>query len=319
MDTVPESPARRPGGPQVRAPRPWPAFAVCAAVLALAFALPLSALPRFALKSDLYSHILLVPFVSGYLIWLRKADLAGARPGRRPVWPVLLPVLAGVASLGAWVALSRRAGPLAQADYLSYTVFAFVCFLIAGFVWCFGWDTARRQVFPLGFLLFMAPFPVAVVDASEEFLRQASALTAAGFFAVTGETVLRDGTVFHLPGIHIEVARECSGIHSTLALLMTSLVAGHMFLRSPWKKAALAFAVVPLGIVRNGFRVLVISLLCVHVDPGMIDSPIHHQGGPIFFALFLVPFVGLLYLLRRWEGPGKPRKPSSTGPARTAT
>ena len=33
----------------------------------------------------------------------------------------------------------------------------------------------------------------------------------------------------------------------------------------------------------------------------MIDSPIHHRGGPLFFALSLVPLFLLLWWLRRQE------------------
>jgi len=53
--------------------------------------------------------------------------------------------------------------------------------------------------------------------------------------------------------------------------------------------------VIPLGILRNGFRILVIGMLCVFVGPHMIDSPIHHRGGPLFFALSLVPLFILLW------------------------
>ena len=79
-----------------------------------------------------------------------------------------------------------------------------------------------------------------------------------------------------------------------------------MFLRSPWKRAVLTLAVIPLAIIRNGFRILTISWLCVHVGPEMIDSPIHHRGGPIFFILSLIPFFALLFLLRR-HGAKTPR------------
>jgi len=59
--------------------------------------------------------------------------------------------------------------------------------------------------------------------------------------------------------------------------------------------------VIPLAIARNGFRILVIGLLCVHIGPHMSDSFIHHRGGPIFFALSLIPLALLLFSLRRHD------------------
>ncbi len=58
-----------------------------------------------------------------------------------------------------------------------------------------------------------------------------------------------------------------------------------------------------LGIVRNAFRIFVLSELCVHVNPNFIDSPLHHRGGPIFFALSLVPFFLLVWIVKKLDGP----------------
>ena len=107
------------------------------------------------------------------------------------------------------------------------------------------------------------------------------------------------GLIFQLPGFSMEVAPQCSGIHSSLALFITSLLAGYFFLRSRWKRATLAVAVIPLAMLRNGFRVFTIGELCVHIGPEMINSYIHHHGGPFFFVLSLVPFFLLLYFLMR--------------------
>jgi exosortase/archaeosortase family protein len=60
-------------------------------------------------------------------------------------------------------------------------------------------------------------------------------------------------------------------------------------------------AVIPLALIRNGFRIFTIGQLCVSVGPHMIDSPIHHRGGPIFFALSLIPFFALTYFLLRTD------------------
>ena len=129
----------------------------------------------------------------------------------------------------------------------------------------------------------------------------ASAEATALYFAIAGTTLVRHGTVFELPGIVLEVAQECSGIRSSWVLVITSLLASHLFLKSPWRRLVLVAFVIPLGILRNGFRVFVIGLLCVHVGPHMVDSAIHRQGGPLFFALSLVPLFLLLWWLRRQE------------------
>ena len=97
------------------------------------------------------------------------------------------------------------------------------------------------------------------------------------------------GLIFQLPNITIEVAQECSGIRSSWVLLMTSILAANLFLKTSWRRFALVAFVIPLAILRNGFRILVIGLLCVNIGPQMIHSVIHRRGGPLFFALSLIP------------------------------
>src|SRR5438046_4466274 len=157
-------------------------------------------------------------------------------------------------------------------------------------------------MFPLFFLAFMIPLPEAAVDFLENASKQGSAEVANWLFLISGTPALRTGTVFQLPGITIMVAKECSGIRSSLVLVITSLLAANMFLRTTWRRALLVTAVIPLGLLRNGLRILVISLLCVHIGPEMINSPIHRRGGPIFFVSSLIPFFVLVWWLRRGEG-----------------
>jgi exosortase/archaeosortase family protein len=78
-------------------------------------------------------------------------------------------------------------------------------------------------------------------------------------------------------------------------------MAGNLFLRSPWRRLFLALFVIPLAILRNGFRICVIGELCVHVSHDMVHSWIHHHGGPVFFVLSLFPFVLVLIWLRKSE------------------
>jgi len=120
-------------------------------------------------------------------------------------------------------------------------------------------------------------------------------------FHLSNVPFLRAGAVFQLPNITIEVAQECSGIRSSWVLLMTSILAANLFLKTPWRRFALVAFIIPLAILRNGFRILVIALLCVNIGPQMIHSVIHRRGGPIFFALSLIPLFALLWWLRKGE------------------
>jgi exosortase C (VPDSG-CTERM-specific) len=281
-------------------------FALAAAALALCFARPLYGLARFALHRDLYSYILLVPFISIYLIWMIRRSLPRAPGDDRGI--AALPLAAGVALL-TWYWMGARSGAATRPeDSFALISLSFVAFLIGLFCLFYGRRGLKAALFPLAFLVFLSPLPVAVTDGIEKFLQHSSAAAADGLFVISGTPVFSQGLVFRLSDISIEVAPECSGIHSTLVLFLTSLLAGYLFLRSPWKRSLLTLAVIPLAILRNGFRVFTIGELCVHIGPQMIDSYIHRHGGPFFFILSLVPFFLLLAYLSKSESRGQTPK-----------
>ena len=275
------------------------AFAGWIAAATLAFILPLTRLMLYSAQSPLLSYIPLVPAVAAYLLYIRRTKLTTAY--RSSIGgAVVLGVIAG-AALAAAIGLSGR---LSVNDGLALTTLAYVCVVAAGGFLFLGSSWMASAAFPIGFLLFMIPLPDAMVYSIESASVLASADVSAWLFRVTGTPLLRDGTVLALPGIVLEVARECSGIHSSWVLFITSLVASHLFLDSPWRRLILVAFVIPLAIVRNSVRILTIGLLCVHVGPHMIESYIHRRGGPIFFALSLIPLFLLLVWLRRQERRG---------------
>lgn len=84
-------------------------------------------------------------------------------------------------------------------------------------------------------------------------------------------------------------------------LVASSILAANLFLKTTWRRFVVVAIVIPLGILRNGFRIFVIGLLCVHVGPQMIHSLIHRRGGPLFFVVSLVPLLLVLWLLRKGD------------------
>ena len=66
-------------------------------------------------------------------------------------------------------------------------------------------------------------------------------------------------------------------------------------------KALLALAVIPLTIVKNGIRIVSLTLLAVHVNPSFLTGQLHHEGGIVFFVLALLLLSPLFRLLQRSE------------------
>jgi exosortase C (VPDSG-CTERM-specific) len=265
-------------------------------LLTLLFIQPLTGLMLYAAHSDLHSHILLAPFITGYLLYIQRGRLPAAYRSS-----IAGAVTAGGIGFAALAAGIGWRGSLSINDGLALMALAFVSFAAAGGFLFLGSKWMAATAFPVAFLIFMVPLPDAAVDWLEKASMLASAEAAAGYFRLAGTPLLRQGTVFELPGIVLRVAQECSGIRSSWVLFIASLLASHLFLKTRWRRIALVAFVIPLGILRNGFRIFVVGLLCVHVGPHMIDSIIHRRGGPLFFALSLVPLFLLLWWLRRQE------------------
>lgn len=274
-------------------------FFLATALLALLFGAPLYHLLRLATSDDLYSDIPVVPLLSLYLIWLRRERVpASFQPS--PL-PAVLLSLAGLLVLAAWWLPARQIVPPTE-DFLAANIFAFLL-LFGGICFVFlGKAFMGAFACPMALLAFTIPFPSALRQYIDTFLQHGSAVFAGLFFDFTGDPVIRDGLNFHLPNMVIQVAPECSGIHSTVVLTIVSIAGAWLFLRSPWKRAFLVLLVVPLALIRNGFRIFVICRLCMAYGPQMLNAPIHRHGGPLFFILSLLPFYLVLLLLRKTEG-----------------
>jgi exosortase len=190
-------------------------------------------------------------------------------------------------------------------DYLSLCTSGFVLWLIGGFVGFFGKTAIRKAMFPLLFLFFAVPVPAAVLDHSTIFLQQMSAGAVDAIFSMIGLPYLRYGTVFELPEVTIEVAEQCSGIRSSLALLVATTAAGYVFLETGWRRLIAVLAIIPITIFKNALRITALTLMASCVDPTWLtDSWLHRAGGRPFFFIALLLWSPILWLLWRSEKKG---------------
>ena len=269
-------------------------FGLYTAVLLAANVAVLRALVALGHGNATASHHIAVPFVTLMLLYLDRAKVFAACQ-----WSKLGGV---ILALGVGLMVVARVGGVGAVDPLMASVAGLVIGWLGGFLLCFGWNATRAALFPLLFLVFAIPIPAAAISEATAFLKEGSTDATAMLFSVTGTPYNRDGFTFFVPGFAIEVADECSGIRSGIATVMTSLLAGHGLLHRTWAKTLLVLVSVPVTIVKYGIRIVSLTLLATHVDPGFLTGQLHHEGGIAFFAVGLVLLFPFLMLLRRLEG-----------------
>jgi exosortase len=291
-DIVPNKPSR----PSNASASPLLLFCILTALSVAIWWGPLTASFALALHDDQYTHILLILPLSAALILLDWKSPAPSTGSTVRLGSVLL-VIAALVTF--WV---RTKGDALSSDVqLSANMLALVVWWIAAFTVCFGSRGFRRALFPLAFLFWMVPFPDFVLNPIVTRLQQGSAAAARLLFMAAGVAVEQRGMLLHIPGLTVEVARECSSIRSSSMLLVTTMVLAQLLLRSPWRKALVIAVAIPLSVAKNGLRIFAIAMLATRVDPGFLTGRFHRQGGIIFFLIALAAIFLLLWIMRRGE------------------
>lgn len=257
---------------------------------------PFSSLFRSSMHRDYHSLIPFIPFMSGYLMYLKRNVINSEEAYSIRIGSVVILV-----GLGLYMADRTFGIHLNQNDHASLIGCSALVLLWGSFILAYGIRAFQHALFPLLFLIFMIPFPSAIMEKIIVFLQMGSTEFTNVLLLASGTPFLREGVVFHLPGQSIEVAPQCSGIRSGLALFITALLAGHLFLRTWWKQVILVVCVLPITMLKNGIHISTLTLLGIHVDPRILQSSLHREGGIPFFIIALVMMAPILYFLRKSE------------------
>jgi len=247
-------------------------------------------------KSEYYSHIALIPLVSIYLIYIKRKEIFAQV---NYLFVVGIPVL--LLGIALFLGGILWGAPLDNNNYASLIAFSIFIFMNGAFILLYGISAYRTALFPLLFLIFIVPIPTALMDNIIYFLQVGSTEFTNLLFLASGTPYIRDGFVFHLPNVSVEVAEQCSGIRSSMAIFIVAILAGYMFLKSYWKIIFLVICAVLIAMLKNGIRILTLSLLGNYVDPRILSSSLHKEGGTPFFILGLVLLAPILFFLRRSE------------------
>ncbi len=271
-------------------------FCMLVGVSILVFWRQIASVLQLAWHVDEYTHILLILPVSLALIYLERGKLRGDVQ-YSPVAGVLL----GLVALAIGIAGRTNAYRFSESISLPVTIFALVTFWMACVIGLYGRSVFWSLLFPLLFLFLLVPPPPVLLDKAVVYLQTASTEATFALFKPTGLPVLKNGFLLTFPTLQIEVAKECSGIRSSIMLLLTGLILAHLFLRSFWSKLIFVLFIVPFSVIKNAIRIFTLSMLAMYVNPGFLYGRLHHEGGIVFFLIALGGLLFLLWILQRIE------------------
>ncbi len=273
-------------------------------ISSLAFYTTLAALVRYSLSDRSSSHIILIPFISFFLLYVERQKIfsistMSVKPG------------IGLAIAGLIFYLLAVRGPIpAEGNWSLFgQAIAVIIVWVGGFLFFYGIAAMRAGAFALFFLVLMVPMPDVILNWIIKALQEGSTDIAYLIFRLVGTPVLRHGFVLALPTVTIEVAQECSSIRSSMALFITCLLAAHLYLRTGWKKLVLVLLSLPLSLIKNGIRIATLTLLSIYVDPRFLTGSLHSEGGFVFFFLALSMLLPVFLWMERSDNPRRPARP----------
>jgi exosortase len=249
---------------------------VSVALLCLAFRTNLQHFVLVWWTDDNYSHGFLVPLISLYF---------ARQVSRREAFRVRSGVGLGVWLLG--IALfGRLATVLIPVGFISDLSFllglAGLCALLAGM------DTLKRYWFPLFFLIFMIPLPVALYAKIASPLQLLASRIASTVLNATGVPVLCEGNLMTLPGnVRMFVAEACSGMRQLTGFLALTAAVAYLATRPVWYRAVVIVSAVPIAISANVARVTLTGYIMHFLDPSYAAGTFHTIEGLLMMGLGL--------------------------------
>jgi exosortase len=260
-------------------------------------------------NEDMGHGFLVIPAVL-FLLYSERGRLL-ALP-LRPGWGGLCVVMAGLFLF--W------AGNQADVTFIGLVS---VMIVLAGTIWwLLGWDFLKALSFPIGFLIFAIPFPGLdmMVALPLRFIMSRLSVVVLNLIGIptllsgTGILSAPDASLNLATGqrFAIDVATPCSGIHSLFALMMVGALFAYFTMPNPWKKWALFLSTIPLAVLGNFARILMLTLgtlafgstFALGKDPLNAPSWFHLAAGYLVFIVALLGMMTIGSLLNRQWGAG---------------
>jgi exosortase len=249
-----------------------------------------------AWRTEQEGHGPLIMLAAAWLAWQQRNRLGSVELRPAPVagWMVLLPTLLLMAV--------SRSQDIPMIEVATQIPVLLGCLLLIG-----GWSLARIFAFPLAFLVFSVPPPDWLLAQFTVPLKSWISDIVSNFLYGLGYPVAQNGVMIMIGSYELMVKDACSGMNSIFALSAIGVFYVHEFVQhSPIRKLILVLSIVPITILANFFRVLVLVLGAYYLGIDRIEGLFHDVTGIALFVFALLLFffldsalIGAGFLIRR--------------------
>jgi exosortase len=212
-----------------------------------------------------------------WLLWRElKAGNAERRPGKLLIGLLLL------APLMAIFLLARITGVLEIEAFAMYGALIAAAYLLVGSA------VLRTIWFPLVYLAFTLPPPDSVVAAVTQPIKIAISQWVVSLLDLLGYPVANSGVTIQIGQYQLLVAAACAGLNSIVTLGALCLFYVYLRHRSNFTAfVIMSLAAIPVAIVSNFVRVLLLVLITYHFGDSVAQGFVHDFAGLLMFAVAL--------------------------------
>ena len=241
-----------------------------------------------------YEHGFLVPVIAGYLLWQKRSTWQKA-----PLQPAF--------GLGfALCLLGMMLYTVANAGAEWFVARAAMLLTLYGLVVYFAGRRFFRQIsVPLLYLGFMIPLPYVIYYRLTFPLQQIASTGAFRMLRALGLAGQQEGNILHFSGFSLEVIEACSGLRSIMVLVTLAALIAHLTTMPNLWRWVLFLSAVPVAIVANIFRLMILAMLGIFISPEAAMSFLHEGSGILVFlsGLFLLMVLagGLKWGVRNFQ------------------